>query len=154
MRTEGGMEKVSDKLSKIKWLSSCVKRTCRRKVKWFFLLQHNNHRGILGKTLKTVHWWNMRENRMKFWTVWLGGMVCRRCTFVAMWPIWVDLERWGWQVNLEGSLGALKMSPKMSTKTSELLPILPRYVRMGLCDIKAHPGPPPVGVMSCWPHKA
>ena len=29
-----------------------------------------------------------------------------------------------------------------------------RGVRMGLCDVKAHPGPPLAGEGTCWPHKA
>ena len=46
---------------------------------------------------------------MKPWILWLWGKVWRRHTLPAMWPIRVDLERWGWQLSLGGSLGALKM---------------------------------------------
>ena len=50
---------------------------------------------------------------MKSWKLCLWGKVWRRHTLLTMWPVCVDIERWGWQVRLTGFLRALKM-PSLS----------------------------------------
>ena len=85
------------------------------------------------------------ENRMRPQIVWLRGKVWKSHTLPAMWCIWVDLESWGWQVSLEGSTGALKMSI-FPSKYLIYFSSSPRAARMGLCDAKAHTGPQWLGM--------
>ena len=57
------------------------------------------------------------------------------------------------EIRISGEFGGLLRAIKNATfsppKNLSYSPSSPRVDRMGLCDVKAHPGPPLAGEMSC-----